>query len=285
MSRRSVVALFAALVVVGLVATSSVAVVGATSRPVPAATSAIPVSGSLSGPTVVSTGSSSVFRVYGYGGPAISANGSAIGNITYYATPVGPNVTGVDFTPSSTTVVTPASTNVTNRTSIVANLVAGNASETISIDVMISSTYKGQNESTNISFSVTIVQPYVVSATIVNPSNFTVSAFTVYVTLDGNVIGSVNVSSLIAGGTYKVTYKYATLGLSSGDHTFTLSLVQEHGLVTFTNGATVYSETVYVTGPPPNYTLWYIAGTVAFFGAIFIFLTRVAARRRGQARR
>ena len=242
-----------------------------------AASSSPPVTGSITGPSVVAEDSASELHITGSGGPAVAQNGTFLGTITYYAQAVGPNLTGIDISPSTL--------NITNNQSSVATLSTGNATETISIDVMISSTYQGENQSTNISFSVTIVEPYVVSATIVNPSNFTVAAFSVYVTLDGNVIGQVNVSSLLAGGSFKVTYKYATLGLSTGDHTFAISLAQEHGLVTFANGETAYTETVYVTGPAPNYTLWYVAGTVAFFGAIFIFVSRVAARRRGTTRR
>ena len=245
-------ALAAALLVLLLLVPAFVATAAASSSAATPATSSIPVTGSITGPTVVATGSTSVFRIYGYGGPAVATNGSVIGNITYYALPVGPNLTGVDFTPSSTTVL--------NNKSVVANLVAGNSSETISIDVMISSTYQGKNESTNLTYSVSIVQPYVVSATIVNPSNFTVSAFTLYVTLDGAVVGQVNVSSLISGGSYKVSFKYATLGLSPGDHTFALSLVQEHGLVTFANGATRTPTlpTVIVTfdQPTPPFASW-----------------------------
>jgi hypothetical protein len=241
------------------------------------AASTTPVGGSVTGPTVVATSSTSVFRVSGYGGPAVAPNGTTVGTITFYANPVGPNLTGVDFSPHSA--------NITGNRSVVANLVVGNATETLSIDIMISSTYQGKNDSTNISYTVTVVQPYVISATIVNPSNSTVSAFTVYITLDGNVVGEANVSSLISGGSYRVTFKYATIGLSPGDHTFAISLAQEHGLVTFANGQTVYTDTVYVTGPAPNYTLWYVAGIVAFFGALFIFASRVAARRRGATRR
>jgi len=236
-----------------------------------------PVTGSITGPSVVSTGSSSVFRVFGYGGPAVAANGSVVGTITYYATPVGANLSGVDFAP--------ASANITGNKSLVADLTVVNATETLTIDIMISSTYQGKNESTNISTTVTVVQPYVVSATIVNVSNATVAAFPVYVTLDGSVIGRVNVTSLTAGGSYRLSFKYPTLGLSSGDHTFALSLVEEHGLVTFANGQLVYSETIYVTGPPPDYTFWYVLGIVAFFGALFIIVTRLAARRRGATRR
>jgi hypothetical protein len=238
---------------------------------------ATPVTGSITGPTVVSTNSTDHYHVSGWGGPAVSANGTVVGNLTYYATPVGPNLTGVSFNP--------ASAFLKSNASITATLHPGNATQRISIDIMVSSTYQGKNESTNFSISVSVVRPYVISATIVNPTNATVSAFAVYVSLDGTIIGQVNVSSLAPGASTRVTYDYPTLGLSTGSHTFALSLVQAHGLVTFSNGQTVYTETVYVTGPAPNYTLWYLAGIVAFFGAIFIFLTRVAARRRGAARR
>jgi hypothetical protein len=273
MSRRTGVlfALVVLLVVpVGLLAGSALA------APVRDAATT-PVTGSITGPTVVGTNSTDRYLVSGFGGPAVSANGTVVGNLTYYATLVGRNLTGVSFDPASAV--------FKSNASLSARLHPGNTTQTLSIDIMVSSTYLGKNDSTNFSVSVTVVQPYVISATIVNPTNATVSAFAVYVTLDGTVIGEVNVSSLAPGRSTRVTYDYPTLGLSTGSHTFALSLVQLHGLVTFSNGQTVYTETVYVTGPAPSYTLWYIAGIVAFFGAIFIFLTRVAARRRGTARR
>jgi CARDB len=245
--------------------------------PAARAASSPPLTASITGPTVVSTGSTSVFQISGWGGPGVASNGSLQGAFRFFANPVGTNLTGVE--------ITPPSANITHNASHIADLIVGNATETLSIDVMVSSTYQGKNDSTNLTYTVTVVQPYVVTAAIVNPTNSTVSAFTVYVTLDGNVVGSVNVSTLLAGGTYHLSYKYPTLGLSPGDHTFAISLAQEHGLVTFANGQTVYTQTVYVTGPAPNYTLWYVAGIVAFFGALFIFASRVAARRRGTTRR
>jgi hypothetical protein len=178
----------------------------------------------------------------------------------------------------------PSESNFTSNQSQTADLVVTNATETITIDLEVASVYLGKNVSFNTSYVVNVVQPYVISATLVASASW-VTAFTVYVTLDGTVIGNVSVPALQAGGTYQVKFEYPTLGLSTGDHTFAISLVQEHGLVTFANGQTQYSETVYVTGPAPDYTLWYVAGIVAFFGAIFIFATRVAARRRGATRR
>jgi len=273
MSRRSVTS---AVLVLLLLLPALVVGVSAFAAPARAGGTA-PVAGSITGPTVVATNSTNTFFISGSGGPAVNANGTLVGNITYYATPTGPNLTSVSIQPSSS--------NIVGNKSVAAKLYSGNATETLVIDVEVSSTFGGKNESTNFSYTVNVVAPFVVSATIVNPSNVTVSGFTVWVTLDGAVIGSVNVSSLAPGASERVSFRYPTLGLSTGTHTFALSLVQEHGLVTFANGQTVYTATFYVTGPATSYTLWYIAGIVAFFGAIFIFLTRVAARRRGTARR
>jgi len=259
-----------------LVAPAFLLTVGALAPPVRAADSAT-VGGSITGPTLVATQSTTSYEIDGYGGPAEAPNGTTIGNITYYASLVGANLTGVS--------ISPPTDNISDNRSIAADLVVANASETITIDVMISSVYQGQNESTNFSIQVQVVQPYVIAATIVNGSTSTVLSFTVYVTLDGTVIGNVSVPTLQAGGKYSLSFKYPSAGLSSGDHTFGISLAQEHGLVTFSNGQTFYAQTVYVTGPAPDYTLWYVAGIVAFFGAIFIFASRVAARRRGAARR
>ena len=273
MNRRFVLPMLAlALLVVPVLGVAGNAIATTT-----AAAASSPVTGSITGPTVIGTSSNNTYHVTGWGGPAVSANGTVVGNLTYYASLVGPNLTGISFSPSSA--------RFTSNQSLKATLAPGTVVQGLTINLEISSVYRGKNVSTNDSISVTVVQPYVISATIVNPSNATVTAFAVYVTLDGTPIGRVNVSSLAPGGTTQVTYAYPTLGLASGSHTFAMSLVQEHGLVTFANGQTVYSVTVYVTGPAPNYTLWYVAGIAAFFGAIFILLTRVAARRRGAARR
>lgn len=273
MSARPAVVLAVLLV---LLAPAFLATVGVLS-PGARAQSTTPLSASMSGPTVVSTGTTTRYLMFGWGGPAIASNGTLVGNITYYTTLVASNLTGVSLSPPSA--------HFPVNQSDATDLSVGNASETLTIDVMVSSVHSGTNESTNFSYVVHIVHPYVVSATIVNSSTVEVTSFNVYVLLDGAVIGNVTVPNIQPGGKYALTFAYPTLGLSPGDHTFTIALDQQNGLVTFANGETVYTVTVYVTGPAPNYTLWYVAGIVAFFGAIFIFVSRVAARRRGAARR
>lgn len=271
-----------AIAVLGLVlllaAPTSLIAVSAVAPSARAATTEA-VTGSVSGPGIVATGSTTLFYVYGWGGPAVAFNATVVGTIKYYSALSGSNLTGVSFTP--------ATGNITSNQSVLVDLAVGNATETITISVMISSlnSNASENQSTNVSTTVHIVQPYVISATIVNSSATTVSAFVVYVTLDGSMVGRVNVTSLAAGKSFQLVYQYATLGLSSGEHTFGISLAQEHGLVTFPNGQTQYTVNVYVNGPAPDYTLWYVAGIVTFFGVLFIFASRVAARRRGAARR
>jgi hypothetical protein len=273
MSGRRVAALALLLLLLAPAILVTVGLVAPTARA--AGTSA--VTGSISGPTIVSTGSTTHFQVRGFGGPAVAANGTVVGNLTYYTTLAAPNLTGVSLLPDTA--------KFTANQSLATNLTAGTAAETITIQVMVSSVYLGKNQSTNFSYTVNIVQPYVISTTILNSSSSTVTGFTVYITLDGQVIGNTSVPTLQPAGKYALTFTYPTLGLSSGTHTFAISLAQEHGLVTFSGGQTVYTQTVYVTGPAPDYTVWYVAGIAAFLGAIFIFASRVAARRRGATRR
>jgi CARDB len=252
-------------------------VAGAAGAPLAPAASSSGVTGSMTGPTIVATGSTNVYHISGWGGPAILPNGTRVGNVTYYVSVAATNATGVSYAPLRG--------NFTTNTSLRGNLTVSNTTQSVLIDVEVSSIYQGKNDSTNFTYSVTVVRPYIVSATIVNPSSATVSGFAVLVLLDGSPIGTVNVTSLAPGGSARVAYVYPTLGLSPGSHTFSLSLVAEHGLVRFANGQTTYTVTIYIAGAAPDYTVWYVAGIVAFFGAIFIFASRVAARRRGAARR
>jgi len=274
MNRRATAALVLLLLVVVPVFLVGVGTAAPSAR---AASTSSSVTGSMSGPTVVATGSTNLYHISGWGGPAVASNGSLAGTITYYVTLVASNLTGVSYTPLRD--------NFTTNSSLRGNLTVGTATEPVLIEVMVSSVLNGKNDSTNFTYSVSVVAPYVISAKIVNTSSATVAGFAVLVLLDGSVVGTVNVTTISPGGSFLVSFEYATLGLSSGSHTFSLSLVAEHGLVRFANGQTVYSETIYIAGAAPNYTVWYVAGIVAFFGAIFIFATRVAARRRGATRR
>ncbi len=226
----------------------------------------------ITGPTLLSVGSNHRYQIHATGGPAVSPNGTLIGNLTYYAGVSAPDLTGVTITPTSAALL--------NGTPGQPLLEVGSIAQTLTIDVMVSSVYNRTNASVNLTYIVQVVTPYVVAAEIVNPGNITVGSFPVLVELDGTQVGNVTVPAINPHADYNLSYNYATLGLGSGYHTFTLSLELAHGLVHFAGGTTSYSETVYVPGPTTDYTLWYVTGAVAFIGVLFIFGARLGARRR-----
>jgi hypothetical protein len=243
-------------------------------HPIPASS---PVTGNMTGPTVLAYGDTDVYYLNASGGPAYAANGTLVGNLSYFAQITGTNTTGDTIQPSTSVFLSAAA--------LKAEVTVGNISETLTVDVEITSVYLSANVSYNFTYTLEVVQPYVLTLTLVADSSVTVVTFNLTVDLDGTAVGTITVPTLTANQTYPATFRYATTGLSAGEHTFTVSLANEHGLVTFAGGSTSYSATFYVPGAPPNYTLWYLAGAVAFFGAIFIFVTRVAARRRAPTRK
>jgi hypothetical protein len=276
-----------ALVVVGLLLGASLAGVALLSPAAvgagPAVSSGVhpdaasPLRGNITGPTVVALNSNERYLIQATGGPAVAANGSIIGNLTYYASVTGPNPTGVMITPQSAAILagTPGRP----------LLEAGSIPQTLTITVELASVLNASNETLNLTYTVTVVQPYVVAAELVNPNNATVESFPVIIDLDGAKVGNVSVPDIQAHSTYNLTFDYAADNLSSGWHTFTIYLTEGHGLVRFANGSTSYSESFYLPGPQPDYTIWYVLGVVAFLGVLFIFGARVGARRRGPSRK
>jgi hypothetical protein len=236
-----------------------------------------PVTGNISGPTILATGGTGEYHLNGTGGPAYAANGTLVGNVSYYASVAAGNTSGVT--------VSPDTANFTANASRAMSLGVNSIAQTVTITVEISSVYQKLNASINLTYVVTVVVPYVVSAKIVNGASSTVLSFPVTIDLDSAPVGTVTVPTLTPGDAYNLSYSYPTTGLSPGEHTFTISLANEHGLVEFANGQTTYTASFYVEEPATNNTIWYVAGAVAFFGVLFIFATRVAARRRGALRK
>lgn len=268
--------LLAALLVV-LFVSATLATLPLAAPPARAASSPSPVTGSITGKTVLAYHGAAEYTINGTGGPAVLSNGTIVGNLSYYLTLTGPNTTGVLIAPSTGKILTNAPGQI--------SLTVANVSEVLTISVLLASTLNSSNVSTNFSLQVTVVQPYILSTTLYNLGSSTVTSFPIIVDLDGTPVGNLTVPTMLPRSTYHFSFQYATVGLSSGQHTFTVYLSSVHGLVRFANGTTVYTVTFTIPGPPPSYTLWYVAGAVAFFGALFIFGARVGARRRGTSKK
>lgn len=232
--------------------------------------------GSFTGRTLVATGSNTTYYINGTGGPAIAPNGTEVGSIAWKATVSGGDLSGVSLSPNSSTLSGPGPA----KTYLKVNDVA----QTLVLQLTLNSTDQGVSATKTFNLTVRVVVPYIVHAELVVPGKTGVLGFSLTVALDGSTVATVHVPAIAAGGTYNFTYAYPTTGLSVGRHTFTISLPPT-GLVRFEGGALEYSQSFYVVGPPPDYALYLLVGAIVFFGVLFIFLTRVAARRRPATRR
>lgn len=237
--------------------------------------SAAPLTGNITGPTDVPTQGNGTYHINATGGAAYQ-DGHLIGTINWTATVQAVNLTGVSISPKAGS-LSPGSLGRTVLT-------VGRTVEVVTITVEVTSTFGKQTDTTNLTFTVHVRQPYILQAKLTAGAT-AIQSFKVLVSLDGVRVGNVSIPSLRPFQSYTVTFRYPTFGLSSGYHTFELSVANEHGLVTFSGGRTSISTTFYVAPGNANYSVWYVAGAVAFFGALFIFATRVAARRRGSGRR
>jgi hypothetical protein len=246
------------------------------SPPAAASGSGIAVTGNLSGPTTVGESLTDNYTLTAAGGPAEAPNGTTIGGYTYNASLSGVNTTGATISPSIGT--------LTNGSAVLA-FKAPDLVETVTIEVVVTSSLHGTNVTNTVTLPVSVVQPFVVNATLVAAKGVSVGPFALTVTLDGSAVGSVHVPTILAGSSYQVVFKYVDTGLAPGYHTFAISLTSEKGQVVFAGGSEAFSETFYVTGPPPNDTIWYVTGIVAFVGAVFIWSSRVASRRRSRAKK
>jgi hypothetical protein len=258
------------LVGAGLIASSGHAA-AASKTPYPTLT------GTIVGPSYLGVGLKATYEVRATGGPAEAPNTTIVGIYSYNATLTGPNTTGSFVTPTSGVLV-----NGTGNVTVSGPSVAG---QTLTLGVLVRSGYNGANVSDNLSYAITILMPYNVSATLLVATGATIGPLDLTVTLDGTPVGTVSVPVLTSGSTYPLSFHYVAVDLSPGWHTFSISLAQEHGLLTFPGGSQSYSDSFYIPGPPPDYTVWYVAGAAAFVMTIFIWVTRVGARRRGKAKK
>jgi hypothetical protein len=245
--------------------------------PVHAATTNYPtLTEKTTGPSVVGRSLMATYVVTGSGGPAEAANGTMVGNITYNATLSGTNVSTASIDPTPGVLI---------NGSVILRFTAPNVTEVVRLQIELTSTYGGHNETMNFTTSIRIVAPYLLSG-LIQAGPTTVTGFNLTVTVDGTPVGHVVIPTIVANGSYRFSYDYVPQqGLGTGYHTIAVSLAPEHGLVTFQGDVEQISLQFYITGPPPDYTLDVAIGIAAFAVAVFIWGSVVGARRRGRRAR
>ncbi|MCI4328205.1 MAG: hypothetical protein L3J86_01355 [Thermoplasmata archaeon] len=234
------------------------------------------LSGTISGPSYVGETQNASYVVNVSGGPAVAANGTQVGVYSYNASVSGSNTTGVSFSPTGGS--------LPNGT-VKLELRTSNVSQLLTLYVLVTSSFSGKNATQNLSYSVNVIVPYRISATLVAGPGASLAPFALTVTLDGVPVGSIPIGALTAGAHTPVTFSYVNPNLAAGWHTFAISLAQEHGLLSFAGGSESVTLTFYVAGPPANNTIWIVTGVAVFVGVVFIWTTRVAASRRVRAKK
>jgi hypothetical protein len=228
-----------------------------------------PLTAHLTGPSVVAVRGKADFYMVAFNGTAVNASG-LVGNYTFTTQLLGPNTTGAFVQPPSGAFAT------NNQTFSVGSIPTPG---TYTLAVSLTSHGPSGNETANFTKSFQVVTPYLLTATVYNPSNRTVTGASVQVLLDGKVVGSAGLTSLAPLTHATFTFNYTTVGLSPGDHTFTLVIQSVPGLLVFAGGGRTLSVTFYVQAPAANYTLDWEAGIVLAVLAIFISLLIVVPRR------
>jgi hypothetical protein len=228
------------------------------------------------GPSVVGVALKAEYNLSAFGGPAVAPNGTTVGFIDFNITLLGKNVTTASMQPPS---------GVLLNGSVILTFTAPNISEQVTFHIELTSEYNNTNLTQNFTHSVQVVSPYVLTGTIVAGPT-TVSGFNLTVTLDGTPVGTVDVPSIQANGSYQFTYDYVPAqGLAAGWHTMAVSLTPEHGLVSFKGGVQQLTLQFYIASAPPDYALDVGIGVAAFAVAVFIWGSVVGARRRGRRAR
>ncbi len=237
----------------------------------PAAATYPPLKANVTGTSVAALGAKYTFTISATGGPAQLQNGTFVGNYTFNASIIGANTTGGSVSPSTGSLRNGETT---------LNLTAPNNTGSYTLSVTVTSVYGKNNTTISAGAAFLVVIPYVVSASIDNHNYYTVRGALIQVSLDGTQVAVVTLPSIAANGSYSFQYNYTTAGLSSGSHTFTLTLEGAYGLLTFSNGDASVSSTFYVTAPPVDYTYYYLIGASLVVLAIFISLFVVGGPKR-----
>ncbi len=168
------------------------------------------------------------------GGPAVEYGT----NYTYKAEIVADNTTGSSVSPSTGSAV-----------SGVFNFTVTMPGEAQTIKVRINATSKGESAADNVykvrEFEVKVVAPIILTAVVYNTGSVDVENATAAFYADGILLGT-EVFGVEAGESASVVHNWTWANIAEGEHTITVVIDDDLGLVEFSDGNNVYTKTIYV---------------------------------------
>ncbi len=149
------------------------------------------------------------------------------------------------------------------------NITSPAVKQTIYIKVIAAADYNGASVISSSTYTVTVSQPIVFHAQIVNKGITTVHNLTLDFYLDNSQFpsGHVTVASLAPNQVVDVNFTYPFESLTTGEHTLTVSTTASSIQI---NGNTGSSTSSFYYGTPPNYNwIYYVAVIVIIVMAFF----------------
>jgi hypothetical protein len=213
----------------------------------------VPMTITIDGPTVVGVSEVKVYKVTVFGGPAES-NG-ANGTYSYKATLSGSNTVQAKLTPGSGG---PTRNGTFNLTFTAPSIASG-----LSIVVTATSSNATANLTQTQTININVVVPVVLSAKIKNTGNVSIVGVPVYFFLDHGQLGNdtiynttVNINS---NATVSIMYNWTQPTLAQGANKIIMVIDPNSQFVTFEEGGSVKTVTVYYGDSPyglTNSMLW-----------------------------
>jgi hypothetical protein len=211
----------------------------------------VPMTVTIDGPTTVAVSEVKVYKVTIYGGPAESGNGT----YRYSATLGGTNTVLAKLTPGTGGPTRNGTFNLT--------FTAPSVASNIQIIVTATSSNTTANQTQTQQINVNVVQPVILSASIKNTGNVSILGVPVYFYLDHGQIGNDTIYNttvnINAGATVTVSYNWTQPTLATGANTIKMVIDPDSEFVTFQDGGTVKSVTIYYGDNPyalTNTMLW-----------------------------
>ncbi len=224
---------------------------------------------SIDGPAVVSLGGVTQYTITVVGGPAEPTNGT----YSYKVTMTG-------FAANNATLIPGSASSKTGvfKLNLTTPKILGDL--TISVNATSTSLNGTVSNSTIKTINVKVVNPVVLSATIKNTGNMTVTDIPVYFYVDDIQIHVANVT-LTSLSTKVVTYNWTTTSLGAGSHLLKVEIDPNATFVLFDVGGTVQTTTFYYneSGYGTTNALLWVALIVLVF-VVFLTYRRPAPRRK-----
>ncbi len=193
-----------------------------------------PVEVSLDTPTFAGTLEKVPCTLRISGGPAAEYGT----NYTFKAEIVADNMTGSSVTPSTG-----------SSGSGVFHLNVTMPGEAQTIKVRINATSKSRDSTDYVSklrdFEINVVEPIVIKATVYNTGSVDAENVTATFYADGILLGE-QVFSLTAGANKVLVHNWTWANIAEGEHVVSVLIDDDDGIVEFSDGNNVFSQTIYV---------------------------------------